>query len=554
MAKEQSLGEFLFHYLYHEKNIRHAFGIPGDFALPTFRWLENSPIELITMTHEPSVGFAADSYARVNGLGLACVTYCVGGLNMVNSIACAYAEKSPVIVLSGGPSLNDRRNDPLLHHKVKTFDTQRRIFEEVTCANTVLLDPKTAVSEIMRVVETVQAECRPGYIEIPYDIVDLPVVIPAYLPKQYQPESDTESLSAFIHEITHAINHAKQPVIIADIELHRHGLTDKVVEISQKFSLPISATLLSKSIVSETNPLYIGVYSGGLSEPACQKYVEESDCVIMLGTFITDVFLGQYTAHLDRKKSIMVTTEKATIGLHSYSNILFPDFLNAFSNAPIKRKEGFVNPNPVVEIPPLTPAEYDEPLGAESFFTILSLHLGEGSTVICDTGDSLLGAIGLRTTKRKNFLSDAYYLSMGFAVPAAIGALAGNEEGRVFAIVGDGAFQMTGMELSTAVKYNMAPIVLILNNDGYGTQRHIIDGAFNVINMWDYTKVTDVIKSGFSVQVKTKKQLEDALVKALSMNEIAVIEVVIPRDDCSPSLRKMGEQLGKLRDKSKRSN
>ena len=143
-------GEFLFDYLY-DKGVTHAFGLPGDFALPLFRWLDRSKIKLITMTHEPSVGFAADGYARMKGLGVACVTYCVGGLNLVNPVACAYAEKSRVLVISGGPGINDRRLDPLLHHKVRTFDTQRRIFEEVTCATAVLLDAATAASEIMRV-------------------------------------------------------------------------------------------------------------------------------------------------------------------------------------------------------------------------------------------------------------------------------------------------------------------------------------------------------------------------------------------------------------------
>src|SRR5438093_1257672 len=122
-----TIGSFLFDYIY-DRGVRHAFGIPGDFALPTFRWLEKSKLQLITMTHEPMVGFAADGYSRVHGLGLACVTYCVGGLNMLNSIAGAYAEKSPVIVVSGGPSATDRRSDSLLHHKVKTFNTQRRIY------------------------------------------------------------------------------------------------------------------------------------------------------------------------------------------------------------------------------------------------------------------------------------------------------------------------------------------------------------------------------------------------------------------------------------------
>src|SRR5580704_9848811 len=165
------MGEFLFDYL-HRKGVRHSFGVPGDFALPTFAWLDKSPIESITMTHEPGAGFAADAYARINGIGLACVTYCVGGLNMVNAIAGAYAEKSPVVVVSGAPGRKDREKDPLLHHKVKTFETQRRIYDEVTVASTVLLDEQRAASEIVRCVEACVRHKRPVYIEVPHDIVD----------------------------------------------------------------------------------------------------------------------------------------------------------------------------------------------------------------------------------------------------------------------------------------------------------------------------------------------------------------------------------------------
>ncbi|MEA2735386.1 MAG: hypothetical protein QOE14_1837, partial [Humisphaera sp.] len=101
------LGQFLFEYL-HRRGVRHSFGVPGDFALPTFAWLDKSPIESITMSHEPGAGFAADAYSRLNGIGLVCVTYCVGGLNVLTAIAGAYAEKSPVVVISGGPGLKDR--------------------------------------------------------------------------------------------------------------------------------------------------------------------------------------------------------------------------------------------------------------------------------------------------------------------------------------------------------------------------------------------------------------------------------------------------------------
>jgi TPP-dependent 2-oxoacid decarboxylase len=165
------LGQFLFEYL-HRRGVRHSFGIPGDFALPTFTWLEKSKIRNITMTHEPAAGFAADAYSRINGIGLVCVTYCVGGLNVLNAIAGAYAEKSPVVVISGAPGRKDREKDPLLHHKVKTFETQRHIYDEVTVASTVLLDEQRAASEIVRCVEACLCHKRPVYIEIPHDIVD----------------------------------------------------------------------------------------------------------------------------------------------------------------------------------------------------------------------------------------------------------------------------------------------------------------------------------------------------------------------------------------------
>ena len=205
-----TVGSFLFDYL-HKLGVTHVFGIPGDFALPIFRCMQHSPVKTITMTHEPSVGFAADGYARIHGLGVACVTYCVGGLNMLNSVACAYAEKSPVLVISGGPSPKDRAKDILIHHKVRTFDTQQRIYAEVTCANAVLLDPETAAAEIMRVVSAVLEHSRPGYLEIPFDVVDMPIPNIPPIVKKPAPVSNSENLQAMLDDATAMINQASSP-------------------------------------------------------------------------------------------------------------------------------------------------------------------------------------------------------------------------------------------------------------------------------------------------------------------------------------------------------
>jgi indolepyruvate decarboxylase len=551
------MGQFLFEYL-HRRGVRHSFGVPGDFALPTFAWLDKSPIESITMTHEPGAGFAADAYARLNGIGLVCVTYCVGGLNVLNAIAGAYAEKSPVVVVSGAPGRLDREKDPLLHHKVKTFETQRRVYDEVTVASAVLLDEERAAGEIVRCVEACLRHKRPVYIEVPHDMVDreIPVNVP---PAQPAPASDPLALAAALAETLEMIRAAKKPVILVGVELHRFGLTDLAVCLAEKLNIPIAADLLSKSAVAENHPLYIGVYGGAMSSDlAVRQYVESSDCVLMLGTFITDMTMGVYTAKLDRSRTVLATTESIGVRFHKYDAVRFDDYLNGLADAasatgnardglpPIKPKK-FKHPSPRVEPAPLSKSELTDPLTMVDVFRILALHLDEHCCVVSDVGDAIFGATGIRTARHAEFIGPAYYLSMGFAVPASIGVQKANPALRPLVLVGDGAFQMTGTELSTAVRLGLTPILLILNNEGYGTMRKIRDGRFNVISQWDYGKICDLVGGGSATRAATKGQLDGAIRGAMSSNEVRVIDVQIPRDDISPQLANMTLEVAKMR-------
>ena len=171
-TKPLSIGQYLIRRL-QDYGLKHAFGVPGDYILTFYGQLEKSPIEVVGCTREDCAGFAADAYARINGLGAVVVTYCVGGLSVCNSIAGAYAEKSPVVVISGAPGLAERVNNPLLHHKVRDFRTQLEVFEKLCVATTELIDPAVAFREIDRVLDTVARYKRPGYIEIPRDQVEV---------------------------------------------------------------------------------------------------------------------------------------------------------------------------------------------------------------------------------------------------------------------------------------------------------------------------------------------------------------------------------------------
>jgi indolepyruvate decarboxylase len=539
------LGQFLFEYLYW-RGVRHSFGIPGDFALPTFTWLEKSKIRSITMTHEPAAGFAADAYSRINGIGLVCVTYCVGGLNVLNAIAGAYAEKSPVVVVSGAPGRKDREKDPLLHHKVKTFETQRRIYDEVTVASTVLLDEQRAASEIVRCVEACLRHKRPVYIEVPHDIVDREIPI-AGLPPAAPEKSDPHALDAALSETVSLIRAAKRPVILAGVELARYRTAGLVVRMAERMNIPVAADLLSKSAVPENHPLYLGVYGGAMSsDEHVRKYVESADLVLMLGTFITDMSMGFYTAKLERRRTVLATTERVTVQYHQYDSIQFRDFLEALATARITRKH-FKHPNPHSLPTPLKDIERPHVLTMSSVFQILSLHLDERCCVIADIGDAIFGAVGIRSAKQAQFIAPAYYMSMGFAVPASIGVAMAAKKLRPYVLVGDGAFQMTGAEISTAVRLGLNPIIIVLNNDGYGTMRKIREGCFNVITQWNYSKICELVRGGDSITASTKGDFDAALSRAQKSNRLYVIELKIPRSDVSDQLARIAAEVRKMR-------
>src|SRR5258708_37011719 len=117
-------------------------------------------------------------------------------------------------------------------------------------------------------------------------------------------------------------------------------------------------------------------------------------------------------------------------------------------------------------------------LTVKGLFARLNSFLTDEAVVVADVGDALFGASDLHIHDRTEFLGPAYYASMGFAVPAGIGAQVANPQRRPLVLVGDGAFQMTGMELSTAVRYKLNPIVMVLNNASYGTERQMQDGPY----------------------------------------------------------------------------
>ncbi len=541
--KDATIGEYLLAKL-QEYNIQHVFGIPGDYVLRFYQLLEESPIHHVGMTREDAAGYAADAYARVHGIGAACVTYCVGGLSMTNSIAGAYAEKSPVIVISGAPGMEEQRKDPLLHHKVRNFLTQKHIYDQITVAGTVLNDPVTAFDEIDRVFDAVYRQKRPGYIELPRDMVDARGR-QLHQPADRETISDPDTLRSAVQEIVDLISESENPVILAGVELHRFGFQDKLVKLIEKTNIPVAATVLGKSVIREDHPLYLGIYEGAMGRDEVRQFVESSDCVIILGAFMTDMNLGIYTAKLEREQTIYITSEQVLVKYHAYEDVTFSDLLDSLLEAPLLKRE-----SPVLDWIERSDRQVDiqadAPITVTRLFEILNGFIADDTMVIADIGDSLFGAIDLKIHQRTDFLSPAYYTSMGFAVPASIGGQLARPDKRVVVLVGDGAFQMTGMELSTSVRQGLNPIVVVINNHGYGTERHLQEGAFNDIGDWQYSQLPKVLGAGKGFVIRTEGELDDALKQAIAHTEsFVILDVQLDKLDQSPALMRLAERLSK---------
>ena len=541
----QTIGSLLLDRL-HQLGLKHIFGIPGDYVLTLYKLIEESPIQHIGTTREDGAGFAADAYARIHGIGGVCVTYCVGGLNIVNAVACAYAERSPVVVLSGSPGLAERVKNPLLHHMVRDFSTQREVFEKVTVASVILDDPLTAEREIDRALAALKHYKRPIYLEIPRDLVLAHVDVSTPLvSRDEEGKSDPNALKEAVAEVRGILSESERPVILAGAEIYRFALQDHLTQLVEHMNVAVASTLLGKSVIREDHPLYIGVYGGLVGREEILDFVDQADCLLMLGTVLTDI--EDVKAHpilLAEGRTIHATADAITIKHHRYDSVRFEDFVQALATSPLPSFP--TRPLPLPDSDSFEAPEPSTPATLRNLFGYLDRLLHEKTIVIADVGECLFAAVDLRVRKSAEFLAPAYYTSMGFSVPAALGAGFADPSLRPIVLVGDGAFQMTGTELATCLRYGQTPIIIVLNNRGYSTEREIMDGPFNDVHEWQYDKVCDMLGGGVGHRVNTYGELVQALDTAIAdHSNLHVLNVFIDPSDRSTAMLRVAHRLAK---------
>ncbi len=531
-----------------EIGINHLFGVPGDYVLDFLDEVIASPIKWVGNCNELNAGYAADGYARMNGAGAAVVTYGVGGLSILNAVAGAYAEQVPLIIISGAPATRRRESGALVHHLISNYYLQLEIYKKVTVDATILTDPNTAPEEIDRVLKNCISRKLPVYIELPGDIAVAPCREPVSWDKEASLSSNSGSLRECIAEVAERFNKAKNPIILAGVELQRFGLGKETLNLVETTEIPFATMLISKSLLPELHPQFAGIYQGAWSKESVRRQIEESDCLISLGVWITDLDTGMFSINLDDRNIISAGNGKVSIGNHFYQQIQLKDFIVELTKTLNPRN--YIASHPTESYKPKRAfiPEKSSILTAPRMYECINYHLNDQIVLLSEPGDSFCAAPEFNIEEADNFIVQSYYCSIGYCTPASLGVALTCPEKRPFVLTGDGAFQMTAQEVSTLIREKCPVIIFIVNNDGYLIERKLHqDGYYNDIQMWNYSKISELFAGGdfvIGIEVNTEEELDSALRTAVSSKDkLVVIDAHLPNRDCSAGLERLGNAI-----------
>ena len=538
MELKMKLGDYLVAYL-KKIGVSHLFGIPGDLVINLFfKFGRARALKVITLSHEPGVGFAADGYARATGrIGAICVTYGAGGHNMVNPVAASFSERVPILVISGGPGEEECKLGVLIHHQAREIESQLHIYREVTCAAKLINDPLRAAAEIDEVIRSIWLNQQPGYLEIHRDMVECEIPVPkeivSWNGELPHLQSDRRKLDEAVRETAERLSRAQRPLVLVGIEAYRFKVAREIVKLVEKMGVPCCTSVLAKGAFPMNHPLFMGVYAGAISPPPIRARVEQADLIIGLGMFLTDIEMGGgQPPEALRHRSIWAVENRVNVSLHTYTDITLRDFVHALLRAELKRhreKVVYSDNLPATHTSPHRPVRVADVLREINHF----LAQQKKFLVVAESGDSLFGGIDIKVGNDGLYLAQGFYASMGFAIPGALGAQIGTGL-RPLILTGDGGFQMTGVEIAHAPRYRLNPIVVLLNNGGWGIFRPVVKRQdLLALPSWRYAELAR-LWGGRGFRVETVGQLRRALEQAANSSAFTIVEVMIGPKDLSP--------------------
>jgi indolepyruvate decarboxylase len=510
----QSIGNFLLRRL-QEAGIRHIFGVPGDYNLELMQQLEDlGEPSWIGNCNELNASYATDAYARINGIGAMIVTHGVGALSAINGIAGAYSEHVPVILISGSLPLRAVQRGDLMHHTLADREKGNfhRVFAEVTTAQA-RLTPDNAAAEIDRLILTAWRRKLPVYLELPSDISYLEIEVPERPLKLEMIPSEQESLKACTGMILQRLKAAKSPAFLLDLDAMRFGVSEQIMELSERFHMQVATLNCAKGAVPESSAQFVGTYAGIASSPAARQAIEGSDCLLTVGYRRIETTVGFFTDKLPAS-TIHLNSDSVDTADKNYQAVYIAEILESI----VDSSSDIVTKTPPRRPPkPLPFVPSDDPLTQDAYWRAMQNFLRPGDVIVVEDGASSAGMGRLTLPEGSTYITGAFvWCSIGYATPAVLGAILASPGRRHILLTGDGSLQMTAQELSTIMRHDLKPFIFVINNSGYTVERAVLgkEAGYNDVANWRYSELPNVFsrdKKAETHVVQTSNELQKVL-------------------------------------------
>ncbi|QHA07948.1 indolepyruvate decarboxylase [Streptomyces broussonetiae] len=550
MTGDYTVGDHLLARL-DEIGVQHVFGVPGDYNMAFLdRIVEHDRISWVGNANELNAAYAADGYARVNGAGALLTTYGVGELSAINGIAGAYAEYVPVIHIVGAPSTAAQQAGALLHHTLGDGDYRHfaRAHAEVTVAQA-YLSAGNAIAEIDRVLATSQRERRPGYLVLPTDVAASPAEPPTQPLLVPAPEASARVLAEFTDAARTMLAEADALGLLADFLADRFGVRAEVAELVAAGRIPNATLSMGKSVLDESAPFFTGTYCGAASEKRVLAAIEQADVLLSVGVRFSDSTTA-FSHRIDAERTIDIQPCATHVGDRVFAPLPMRDAVRALTGVLAESGRSWARP----DLPPAsaddladeTPSDSAEALRHATFWPTIQSFLRPGDIVVAELGTSLFGAQAMRLPAGVTFIGQPLWASIGYTLPATLGAQLAAPGRRTILLIGDGSAQVTAQELGTHLREGCTPIVLLINNGRY-TIENVLHGGerrYNDIPRWNWSLLPAAMGGEWAATMRasTPAELSAALASAADPADLVLLEAVLPPSDVPEVLVRATEQ------------
>lgn len=538
-----------------ELKIKYYFAIPGDYNLIFLdQLLENTNINPIYCTNELNMAYAADGYARINGISICISTFSVGGLSAINGIAGAYAEDSPVLHISCGPHMDEKVEFHTVHHSIGEVNTEyvTNIYKNVTIYSKRIDNISNVINTFEEAIKYMKRYNKPAYIELPMNLVNENLTINMNKNKliNYNNCFNIKN-KELLNNIINDINNSNNPIVIIGTKIRNQDYKKYTLNFINKLNTTYCCLPNAKGILSEENRNYIGIYWQEISDINVEKIINKADYYIYIGCLLNDYNTSGFKHKCGKNNSVFINLDNIFYKNVKYNINNFNKTLNYITKNIIENStllNFYIKNKKIEKIFLISP---NKELNLKSLQKITEKYVKNNTTIVTETGTSWITTIFMKLKQDSIFQIQMQYGSIGWSLPAALGCYLAKPSNDLMLFIGDGSLQMTVQSISTMIRYNMKGIIFIINNKGYVIEDALHKGPYNKLNNWDYSKLLELFnKNNYNKNTKmfdiyTNNDLINALNYTKKYKKLYIFNCNISNKDIQKKLITWGKLMGK---------